>query len=93
MPNSFDVNTVIVDENSTIKNAMKVIDKGLIGLAFVVTDEKQLFGVVTDGDIRRALLEGISLNEKISKIINKDPFVFEDGQPHLLGFSLLFPDY
>ena len=36
-----------------------------IGVCFIVDGNKRLIGLVTDGDIRRALLEGYSLDSKI----------------------------
>ncbi len=57
------MNTVedfIVKSNSTIKEALTVINKNSYGICFVVLDKK-LVGVVTDGDIRRALIKSIKL--------------------------------
>lgn len=59
-------------ENDTIKNAMKKIDKNLIGAALVLDDEKKVIGIVTDGDIRRAILSDKVLENKIIDIYNKN---------------------
>jgi len=60
-------------ENESIKKAMEVINRYGLGIVFVVDNEEKLVGVVTDGDIRRAILSGISVNTPVSKIMNKDP--------------------
>ncbi|MFH2106788.1 MAG: NAD-dependent epimerase/dehydratase family protein [Candidatus Micrarchaeota archaeon] len=79
MSNVFDFNSSVVDEGSSIKDAMKAIDKNLIGIAFIVDAKKSLKGVVTDGDIRRALLQGISINDAVSSIVNKNPLFVRQG--------------
>ena len=60
-------------ENESIKKAMEVINKYGLGIVFVVDNEEKLVGVATDGDIRRAILSGVSVNTPVSKIMNKDP--------------------
>lgn len=80
MSNGFDVSKLVIQENGSIKEAMHVIDRNLLGLAFIVNNENKVVGVVTDGDIRRAILEGISINEKILKIMNPNPITLKVGQ-------------
>jgi len=69
------IDDLFVKENSTIKDTMKTIDLGGIGIVFIINENKKLVGVATDGDIRRALLKGISLEEKIKKIMNTSPII------------------
>lgn len=64
---------VMVDETYTIKETMRQIDEGGLGTAFVVDKERKLLGVTTDGDIRRAILKGISIEKSIKEIMIKDP--------------------
>jgi len=47
---------------------MKKIDENLTSAAIVVNDEKQVLGMITDGDIRRALLQGKNLESSIEKV-------------------------
>jgi len=54
---------------STIRQAMEVIGRGEIGTAFIINAQTKVFiGLITDGDIRRALLKGHPLETKISLI-------------------------
>ncbi|MEQ9714210.1 MAG: NAD-dependent epimerase/dehydratase family protein [Candidatus Asgardarchaeum sp.] len=62
-----------VGPDKSIRETMEEINRHGLGIAFIVDKEDRLLGLVTDGDIRRALLRGVSLNEKISKIMNKSP--------------------
>jgi Predicted pyridoxal phosphate-dependent enzyme apparently involved in regulation of cell wall biogenesis len=49
---------------------MANLDKSGVRGVFVVGDGKKLFGVITDGDIRRALLSGKDLQTKVGEIMN-----------------------
>jgi nucleoside-diphosphate-sugar epimerase len=63
----------LVDKKATIKDAIRVIDKNGMGVAFVTEAGGKLFGVATDGDIRRGILRGINVLSPIEKVTNKNP--------------------
>lgn len=74
-----EISKVIVDKNLSIKKTMATIDQNGLGLAFVV-DKKKIFGVVTDGDIRGAILRGKSIDKKIEEITNRNPVVVREDK-------------
>jgi len=59
--------------NSTVKEALAIIDSGAMQIALVVDSEKKLIGTITDGDIRRGLLNGLTLSDSIEPIIFRTP--------------------
>ncbi len=59
----------------SIRQAMQVIDSGGRQMAFVVDSSGRLLGTLTDGDVRRALLRGQSLDAPVSVAMNPDPVV------------------
>lgn len=59
----------------TIFDTLKVIDDNTIGIALVVDAQNRLLGTITDGDIRRAILNSVALTEQASTIMNKNPIV------------------
>jgi dTDP-glucose pyrophosphorylase len=61
----------LLSENNSIRRAMEVIDSQAIGLSVVVSPDGIVVGVITDGDIRRALLSGKSLEDPISPHISR----------------------
>lgn len=64
-----------INENTKIIEALAKIDKFSVGQAlvlFVLDEAKQIVGSLTDGDIRRGLLAGVSLDEKVKKAMNKN---------------------
>ena len=63
------IKSISIDDTSSIKSAMAAIDAGGIGLALLVnTKHKTFAGLVTDGDIRRALLAGAGLSSPAASI-------------------------
>ena len=54
--------------NSTIKEALQIIDAGAVKFALVVKEDNFLLGTVTDGDIRRVILNGKGLEESINNV-------------------------
>lgn len=63
------------NESSTIRDAMQIMDSSSLRIVLVVDEFKTLLGIVTDGDIRRAILKGMDFNTSISKIMNRSPKV------------------
>ena len=68
----------IIHKSSSIKEAIERIDNSGLQLAIVVGERKKLLGIVTDGDVRRGILRGLSLDESVQEIMNKKPkFLYE----------------
>ncbi|AHF07803.1 sugar phosphate nucleotidyltransferase [Desulfitobacterium metallireducens] len=71
------VEALFIDETQNVLEAMKRIDATARQTLLVVEDSK-LKGIITDGDIRRHLLRGGKLEEKVSKIANYHPrYIYE----------------
>lgn len=68
---------------ATIRDAVRRIDRGASQTALVVDDERRLLGVVTDGDVRRAILRDISLDSPVSEIMSATPKVMLAGTPNV----------
>lgn len=63
----------LVTPDETLRTTMQKINQEGYGLAFVVDKDSRLAGIVTDGDIRRAILSGESLQSDIGDIMNTKP--------------------
>ena len=61
---STDARQLTIEADATLIAALRVIDDGGASIAFVVDDVGRVIGSVTDGDVRRALLGGASLDER-----------------------------
>lgn len=75
------IESIIIGENYTIKKAMEHIEKSGIRIVLVVNNKKNLLGVATDGDIRRALLSGKDFSLAIKNIMVKNPITAIEGTP------------
>ena len=54
-----------------VLEAMRIIDRGAAQLALVVDDQQRLLGTLTDGDIRRGLLHGETLETPVQRLMNR----------------------
>lgn len=64
---------ILIAPCSSIMETMKIIDETMLQFAVVVDEQKRLLGTVTDGDIRRGILRGLSLEAPIEKVMNSFP--------------------
>lgn len=62
-----------INENSTILQALKIIDDSALQIGIIVDDNDVLQGVITDGDIRRAILRGDDFQKLVTTIMNYHP--------------------
>lgn len=75
---------------SSIREALKIIDCGAMQIAVVVDENDRLIGTLTDGDIRRGLLNNLSLDDSIESIIFKTPTIatLNDTKEEILQIAL-----
>ena len=65
----------IISKNATLLDALSRINTFKMPdplVLFVVDDEQRMVGTLTDGDSRRALISGASLNDKAEKVMHRD---------------------
>lgn len=74
------LHAIIIGPNTSIQEAMQAIDRGPrgetpspAGIVLVMDEAKNLLGIATDGDIRAAILENISLTEPVQRIMTQNP--------------------
>lgn len=70
---------VLIKPSSTLKDALEKINSQALRVALVVDNDERLQGIVADGDIRRALLKGIGLEDCVEKVMNVSPVTVELG--------------
>lgn len=61
----------IIQDNKLILNALKKINDNKKGFLLVKNKEKKIVGTLTDGDIRRAFINGITINNAIADVYNR----------------------
>ncbi len=75
--------------NKTLVEALTQIEKlsGDAQTLFVVNEAEQLQGVLTEGDIRRALIHGTSLNAFVEEVMNRKYYFFHEGHIDIATFK------
>ena len=72
-------NLPIINKDSTVKEAILKISEGRLGTVLVTDEENKLLALVSDGDIRRALLaENFSLDDKVLQYATLNPKTIDD---------------
>lgn len=64
----------IIDQNASLREALRMINtlSGEVMTLFAVSADGVMTGTVTDGDIRRGILGGHSLDSKVGDVMNRD---------------------
>ena len=60
---------LVIGIESTISDAISILDKTALKIVIVTDDQGYLLGTVTDGDIRRGLLQGMALTDAVDRIV------------------------
>ncbi|MBF0109169.1 MAG: nucleotidyltransferase family protein [Magnetococcales bacterium] len=66
---------VVIGSQTSVLDVMKVIDRGALRVALVTDEANRLIGVVTDGDIRRGLLNGVNMKDPVERVMAREPTV------------------
>jgi len=65
----------ILPPGATFQEAIRNLDELAIQIVLVADSEEQLIGTLSDGDIRRGLLKGLSMDSAVSESVNRSPMV------------------
>lgn len=66
----------ILSLNSTVQDAIRVLDKEIYKFVCIVDEKNVLKGIFTQGDMRKYLLDNGEITAPIAHAMNADPFVF-----------------
>ncbi len=70
-----DFNKFLINPEVSIRDAVRSIADGLEKIALVTDGNGRLLGTFVDGDMRRALLKGMSLDTAVKEVMNPNPKV------------------
>jgi dTDP-glucose pyrophosphorylase/mRNA-degrading endonuclease RelE of RelBE toxin-antitoxin system len=70
----------LVKSGSSVKRALTILnDLSQDAILFVVDQQEKLIGSLTDGDVRRGLLKGYTVDSKVDEIIQPKPRYIKKG--------------
>ena len=79
-----------IDEDSTMKNALKILSKKNLGVLIVRNKIKKTIGVITDGDLKRAIEKNNDIKDiKLKKIMTKNPISIDQNELAAKALSLM----
>src|SRR3989338_9736018 len=91
-----DLSKICVKPEDAVKKVLAVMSKNKPGISLlpagiilIIGKGNKLVGVATDGDIRRALSSGVSMDAPVSKIMNRNPFLVGDNKSNSEILSLV----
>ncbi len=67
-----DLEKFVIADTASIRDAMAAIEKNSREVVLVHDDQQAIIGVITDGDIRRALLNGLTMATNAAEIMSRN---------------------
>lgn len=69
---------VVVDPKASIEQAMRTLDRAGTGALVLCDADGRLVAVLTDGDVRRAILHAVGLSSPVGDIARRNPLVLRE---------------
>ena len=66
---------VCVPDTASLREALELVTRSGKQIVLVVTGDATFAGLVTDGDVRKAILRGVALDAKVVEAMNRTPIV------------------
>jgi dTDP-glucose pyrophosphorylase/CBS-domain-containing membrane protein len=73
------LDSVVVSPDVPLSKAILRLDQAGTGAVVLCESSRRLHGLLTDGDVRRAVLRGVSLDEPCGLVANRDPVTARDS--------------
>ena len=65
----------LLPDDATVGDAIGSLERSGLQIVLVAEDGDRLVGTITDGDIRRGLLRGMTLDSQVDRIVHREPMV------------------
>lgn len=72
---SKDWKNILLSPSDSLRDALSIINEEALRVVLVIDDKGKLSGVLTDGDIRRAILADVGLDVAVAEIMNRNPVI------------------
>lgn len=85
--NSEKLQSILILSDTTIKQAMQKLSDTQERILFVVDNGKKLLGTINDGDIRRALINGLKFDDNVGNVMHKSFVSVDRDVADIEGYS------
>ena len=73
--------SLLISPDTTLKESMQKLNETAEQILFVIDEDDKLLGTVTDGDIRRGLINGFKFRDKVEKVMFRQFVSFCNSEP------------
>ena len=84
-----DLEQACAPDTASLREVMQVIDRHASSMSVLVDPKGRVVGVVTDGDVRRAILAGATVDDPALPHATTTPHVVREGSPRALVLDLM----
>lgn len=74
---------IVTSLDTPLSEGLKSLDEGGVQILLITDEDNKIAGILTDGDVRRALLQNVSLDVPVSKIMNTEFSTLSKDEAHL----------
>ena len=71
---------ILIKPDLPMMAALKQMDISALQILIIVDEDERILGIVTDGDMRRAIIKGIDLNTPVQSIMTKNPVTVSERE-------------
>ncbi|WP_339034774.1 aminotransferase class I/II-fold pyridoxal phosphate-dependent enzyme [Bradyrhizobium symbiodeficiens] len=83
------ISGICITRQSTLRDALDMLDRSGLGVLLLVKDDRKFERTVTDGDLRRLLLEGASLEQTLASISERQSIVVPENRTRRDALELM----
>ena len=83
------LDTISLQRSSTIRDALAALDRSAMGILLLVDAQGRFERTVTDGDLRRMLLDGKTLNDDLTTLPARTSVVLQSGYTRRQALALM----
>jgi dTDP-glucose pyrophosphorylase/predicted transcriptional regulator len=83
------IDDVVISPSDTIIEAIAQLDKAGTGALVLCSTGRKIYGLLTDGDIRRAILNAVPMETACEKIASLNPFTSQSSIPTAEALRLM----
>jgi dTDP-4-amino-4,6-dideoxygalactose transaminase len=84
-----DIAGICITRQSTVRDALDMLDRSGLGVLLLVSGERKFERTVTDGDLRRLLLEGATLDQTLAIVAPKRSIVLPENRTRREALELM----
>ena len=71
------LSNILLNDHHTLHDVINNLNKSGLKIVCIKNKKNFFIGIITDGDIRRAILKKYNLNSNVRKIINSSPVIYK----------------